>query len=88
VGRIAEQLETDIASARETLANASAGVDKMRKELKSLMDKVAKSEVRRACARLIDPRPLNAMIVGGARRGGAPAAGRACDADAVRHGAA
>jgi hypothetical protein len=46
---IAEQLEADIVSARETLENASAGVDKMRKELKSLMDKVAKSEVRHAC---------------------------------------
>ena len=42
----AEQLEADIVSARETLANASAGVDKMRKELQSLTDKVAKSEVR------------------------------------------
>ncbi|KAI9439026.1 condensin complex subunit SMC2 [Lactarius indigo] len=39
-----EQLEADITSARESLANASAGVDKMRKELKSLTDKVAKSE--------------------------------------------
>ena len=30
----------------EALANASTGIDKMRKELKSLTDKVAKSEVR------------------------------------------
>ena len=56
--RVAEQLEADIASARETLANASAGVDKMRKEFKELTNKVAKSEVRRPCARLIDPTPL------------------------------
>lgn len=41
-----EQIEADIASARDALANASAGIDKMRKELKSLTDKVAKSEVR------------------------------------------
>ena len=41
-----EQMEADIASAREALADASAGIDKMRKELKSLVDKVAKSEVR------------------------------------------
>ncbi|KAI9457325.1 condensin complex subunit SMC2 [Lactarius psammicola] len=39
-----EQIEADIASARDTHANASAGVDKMRKDLKSLADKVAKSE--------------------------------------------
>jgi uncharacterized coiled-coil protein SlyX len=41
-----EQIESDIASAREALADASAGIDKMRKELKSLADKVTKSEVR------------------------------------------
>jgi len=41
-----EQIEADITSAREALANASTGIDKMRKELKSLADKVAKSEVR------------------------------------------
>jgi hypothetical protein len=41
-----EQIDADIASATEALANASAGIDKMRKELKSLADKVAKSEVR------------------------------------------
>jgi len=39
-------MEADIASAREALADASAGIDKMRKELKSLADKVAKGEVR------------------------------------------
>jgi hypothetical protein len=39
-------MESDIASAREELANASAGVDKMYQELKSLTNKVAKSEVR------------------------------------------
>ena len=39
-------METDIAAARETLDNASAGIDKMRQELKSLVNKVAKSEVR------------------------------------------
>ncbi len=49
----AEQIEADITSARETLANALAGVDKMRKDLRSLTDKVAKSEVRRACASLL-----------------------------------
>jgi len=43
-----EQLEADIVAARETLANASAGVDKMRKELKSLTDKVSKSEAEHA----------------------------------------
>jgi hypothetical protein len=42
----AEQIETDIASARETLADASAGVDKLHGELKSLVDKVAQCEVR------------------------------------------
>jgi hypothetical protein len=36
----------DIASARETLADASAGVDKLHGELKLLVDKVAKGEVR------------------------------------------
>ena len=41
-----EQIEGDIASAREALANALTGIDKMRKELKSLTDKVANSEVR------------------------------------------
>jgi uncharacterized coiled-coil protein SlyX len=39
-------MESDIAEARETLASASAGVDKMHQELKSLVNKVAKSEVR------------------------------------------
>jgi uncharacterized coiled-coil protein SlyX len=39
-------MESDIASAREALADASAGIDKMRQELKSLTNKVAKSEVR------------------------------------------
>jgi hypothetical protein len=41
-----EQIESDIASARETLADASAGIDKMRQELLSLGDKVAKGKVR------------------------------------------
>jgi hypothetical protein len=41
-----EQIESDIASARETLADASAGIDKMRQELRSLEDKVAKGKVR------------------------------------------
>jgi len=41
-----EQIESDIASARDTLANASAGIDKLRQELRSLADKVAKGEVR------------------------------------------
>ena len=41
-----EQIEPDIGSAREALANASTGIDKMRKELKFLADKVVKSEVR------------------------------------------
>jgi hypothetical protein len=31
--------------ASEALANVSAGIDKMHKELKSLVDKVAKSDV-------------------------------------------
>ena len=35
----ADQIETDIASARETFADASAGVDKIRGELKSLVEK-------------------------------------------------
>ena len=42
----AEQIEMDIASARETLADASAGVDKLHGELKLFVDKVAKGEVR------------------------------------------
>ena len=42
----AEQIETDIASARETLADASTGVNKLHGELKSLVDKVAKGEAR------------------------------------------
>ena len=42
----AEQIETDIASARETLADASAGVNKLHGELKLLVDKIAKVEVR------------------------------------------
>ncbi len=41
-----DQIEPDIGSAREALANVSAGTDKMRKELKFLADKVVKSEVR------------------------------------------
>ena len=41
-----EQIEADIASAREALADASGGIDKMRKELESLVDKVAKRVVR------------------------------------------
>lgn len=41
-----EQIEADIASARDALASASAGIDKMRKDLKSLVDKVTKGEVR------------------------------------------
>ena len=41
-----EQMDSDIAEARETLANASAGIDKIHQELKSLINKVAKSEVR------------------------------------------
>jgi hypothetical protein len=43
---ITEQIESDIASAREALADASAGIDKLRKELRSLTDKVAKGKVR------------------------------------------
>lgn len=58
VRHLAEQLEADIVSAHETLDNASAGVDKMRKELKSLTDKVAKSEVRHVCSHLIATDPL------------------------------
>ncbi|KAI9511077.1 hypothetical protein F5148DRAFT_1147055 [Russula earlei] len=38
-----ERIESDIASACETLYNASAGIKKMRKELQSLADKVAKT---------------------------------------------
>lgn len=61
----------------------------MRQELKSLTDKVAKSEVRRARVPVSDRLlPLTATTVGGARRGGAPVAGRARDADAIRHGVA
>ena len=41
-----EQMELDVASARETLADASSGIDKMRQELRSLAAKVAKGEVR------------------------------------------
>ena len=84
-------METDIAAARETLDNASAGIDKMRQELKSLVNKVAKSEVRYTRISVHKTTPeLTEMttMTGGARRGGAPAAGRACDADAIRHGAA
>ncbi|KAF8489517.1 condensin complex subunit SMC2 [Russula emetica] len=43
-----EQMESDITSARETLANDSAGIDKMRQELRSLKDKVAKGEAEHA----------------------------------------
>jgi hypothetical protein len=42
----AEQIEMDIASAREMLADASAGVNKLHGELKLLVEKVAKGEVR------------------------------------------
>ena len=42
----AGQIERDIASARETLADALAWVDKLHGELKLLVDKVAKGEVR------------------------------------------
>ena len=35
----ADQIETNIASAHETFADASAGVDKIRGELKSLVEK-------------------------------------------------
>jgi hypothetical protein len=41
-----EQIETDIALAREAFANASVWIDKIRGELKSLVDKVAKGEAR------------------------------------------
>jgi septal ring factor EnvC (AmiA/AmiB activator) len=41
-----EQIEADITSAREALANTWTGIDKIHKELKSLADKVAKSKVR------------------------------------------
>ena len=42
----AEQIKMDIASARESLADASVWVDKLHGELKLLVDKVAKGEVR------------------------------------------
>ena len=42
----ADQIETGIASAREMFADASAGVDKIRGELKSLVDKVTNGQVR------------------------------------------
>jgi outer membrane protein TolC len=38
----ADQTETDIASARETFADALTGVDKIRRELKSLVGKVTR----------------------------------------------
>ena len=41
-----EQTKVDTASAHEVLANASSGIDNMRKELKSLAGKAVKSEVR------------------------------------------
>jgi len=41
-----ELIEADVASAREVLDNESVGISKRRKELKSLADKIAKSEVR------------------------------------------
>jgi len=41
-----EQIEAETALAHKALANASSGIDKMRKELKSLADKVVKIEVR------------------------------------------
>ncbi|KAH9957598.1 hypothetical protein BC827DRAFT_651097 [Russula dissimulans] len=53
-----EQIESDIASARKALADASAGIDEMRKELKALTDKVAKSEVRTYALPLPKPKPL------------------------------
>jgi hypothetical protein len=40
----AEQIETNIASARETFADASAGIHRKHGELKSLVDRVAKGE--------------------------------------------
>ena len=42
----AEQFETDVASAHETFADASAGIHNIRGELKSLVDKVEKGEAR------------------------------------------
>ena len=41
-----EKIETDIALACEAFPDASAGIDKIRGELKSLVDKVAKGEAR------------------------------------------
>jgi hypothetical protein len=53
-----EQIESDFASARKALAGAAAGIDEMRKELKALVDKVAKSEVRTHPLLLPKPKPL------------------------------
>ena len=39
-------MDSDITEARETVANASAGIDKIYQELRSLINTVAKSEVR------------------------------------------
>jgi len=41
-----EQIEADIAWLRGALTNVSTGIEKMRKELKSVTDKVAQSKVR------------------------------------------
>ncbi|KAI0245037.1 respiratory-chain NADH dehydrogenase [Lactifluus subvellereus] len=45
IGQV-KQIETDIALVREMLTDASAGINKICGELKSLMDKVAKGEVQ------------------------------------------
>lgn len=39
-------MELDIAKSHEALANASAGINQLCQELKSLVNKVVKSEVR------------------------------------------
>ncbi|KAI9507226.1 hypothetical protein F5148DRAFT_1285498 [Russula earlei] len=41
-----DQFEEDLGSARETLSNGSAGIEKMRKELQSLADNFTKIQVR------------------------------------------
>ncbi|KAI9509578.1 hypothetical protein F5148DRAFT_1367070 [Russula earlei] len=71
-----QQKEMQTAALDLEQIEADIAVEKTRKE--SLADKVAKSEH-------ITTTTDSNMMTGGARRGGAPSARRACDTDAVRH---
>ena len=79
-------VEADIASACEALDNALAGTHEMRMELKSLADKVAKSDVG-ATSRPCSPMVKNIHNSSNRLSMVRPHVvfGGACDADAVRH---